>query len=391
MKDMKKTAMVCAACAALELFAAPPAAKVEPVAAGFPQWQGLSPKSHIMGREVTGADLRHRITVVIEIEPDAGLRKHLLDASELLQQTGVVNLGLEGANFETLKMPRSVLVLVSNRGAKDPDAIKAALKPTGTEDASLSHYRSALVPFYDDVTLVGGPETTGKRPYIYVMGPTGTEPIAQGKLDAAGIKAVRTAVVQAKKKLAEGPEWKEFFGTVDPEKFPALAKDIQKGKQLKAATVAVQKEILSKDAEKAADAQIVSDAISQARSDLLFRIRMEAKACPHRAYYDFQRLVKFWPSEKKKLDDVMLKLKSVPDADKLAKIFTKLAVWADPEFVCKSAGEAKKIVAELEKKIKPQLAKMKESKVIAIQNGALILDAQVDELIATIPSRVPEK
>ena len=386
---MKKLALVCAACAALEVAAAP-AAKVEPVAAGFPQWQGLTPKNHVMGREVTGADLRHRVTVVIEIEPGADLKKHLLNAAPLLQLTGYVNLGLEGANFETLQMPRSVLVLVSNRGAKDPDAIKAALKPSGQEEASLSHYRTALAPFYD-VTLVGGPDTAGKRPYIYVMGPTGTEPIAQGKLDAAGVKAARAAIVQAKKKLADGPAWKEFFGTVDPEKFPALAKDIQKGKQLKAAAAAIQKDVLSKDAEKATDAQIVSDAISQARSDLLFRIRLEAAACPHRAYYDFQRLVKFWPAEKKKLDDVMAKLKSVPDAEKLAKIFTKVMAWADPDFVCKNAAEAKKIVAELEKKIKPQLAKMKESKVIVVQNGALILDSQIDELIATIPSRLPEK
>jgi len=387
---MKKLALMCAAVAALEVAAAP-AAKMEPVAAGFPQWQGLSPKSHILGREITAADLRHRVTVVIEIEPNADLKNQLLTASTLLQLTGYINLGLEGANFETLQMPRSVLVLVSNRGAKDPDAIKAALKPSGQEEASLSYYRSALVPFYDDVTFVGGPDTTGKRPYVYVMGPTGTEPLSQGKLDAASVKAARAAIVQAKKKLADGPAWKEFFGTVDPEKFPALAKDIQKGKQLKAATAAVQKDILSKDAEKAADAQVVSDAISQARSDLLFRIRMEAAACPHRAYYDFQRLVKFWPAEKKKLDDVMVKLKAVPEAEKLAKIFTKIMVWADPDFVCKNAGEAKKIVAELEKKIKPQLAKMKESKVIAVQNGALILDTQIDELIATIPSRLPEK
>ena len=387
---MKKLALMCAAVAALEVAAAP-AGKMEPVAAGFPQWQGLSPKSHILGREITAADLRHRVTVVIEIEPNADLKNQLLTASSLLQLTGLVNLGFEGANFETLELPRSLLILVSNRGAKDPDAIKAALKPSGTDDATLSHYRTALVPFYDDVSFVGGPETAGKRPYIYVMGPTGTEPLSQGKLDAASVKAARTAIAQAKKKLADGPAWKEFFGTVDPEKFPALVKDIQKGKQLKAATAAVQKDILSKDAEKAADAQIVSDAISQARSDLLFRIRLEAAACPHRAYYDFQRLVKFWPAEKKKLDDVMLKLKAVPDAEKLAKIFTKLMVWADPEFVCKNAGEAKKIVAELEKKIKPQLAKMKDSKVIAVQNGALILDTQVDELIATIPSRLPEK
>ena len=56
-----------------------------------------------------------------------------------------------------------------------------------------------------------------------------------------------------------------------------------------------------------------------------------------------------------------------------------------------SLGEKEAKMAELEKKIKPQLAKMKESKVIIIQNGALIIDSQVDELISSIPSRVPEK
>ena len=388
---MKKTmALMCAACAALELAAAP-AAKVEPVAAGFPQWQGLSPKNHFMGREITASDLRHRITVVIEIEPNAALHSQLLTASSLVQLTGVVNLGLEGANFETLEMPRNVLILVTNRGAKDPDGIKAALKPAGQEESTLTQFRSALVPFYDDVSFVGGPDTAGKRPYIYVMGPTGTEPLAQGKLDAAGVKEARVAISKAKTKLAEGPKWSEFFGSADPEKFPALTKAIQKGKPLGQMSAAILKDVLSKDPEKATEAQIVYDAIQQTRSDIMFRIRLEAAACPHRAYYDFQRLVKFWPSEKKKLDEVMLKMKAVPDAEKLAKIFTKVMVWADPDFVCKNASEAKKIVAELEKKVKPQLAKMKESKVIVIQNGALLVDSQVDELIATIPSRLPEK
>ena len=386
---MKKLALACAALAALELAAAP-AAKPDPVAEGFPQWQGISPKSHIRGREITASDLRHRVTVVLEIEPNADLKAQLVTAGSLLPLTGLSSMR-EGASFETLELPRDVLFVVSNRGAKDPATIEDAVKYKSTDDAALSHYGSFYVPFYDNVTFVGGPETEGKRPYLYVMGPTGTEPLAQGKLDAASVKAARAAIAKAKKGLADGPKWKEFFGTVEPEKFPALAKDIQKGKPLKAASAAVQKDILSKDADRAKEAQIVSDAISQTRSDLLFRIRMEASACPHRAYFDFQRLVKYWPSEKKKLDDVMQKLKAVPDAEKLAKIFTKLMTWADPEFVCKNAGEAKKIVAELEKKIKPQLAKMKESKVIIIQNGALIIDSQVDELISSIPSRVPEK
>ena len=387
---MKKLALACAACAALELAAAP-AAKVEPVADGFPQWQGLVPKNRIMGREITASDLRHRVTVVVEIEPNSDLKGQLLTASALVAQTGLVNLGLSGANFETLEMPRSVIVLVSNRGAKDPEAINAALKQSGADEAALAHFRSIHVPFYDNVTYAGGPETEGKRPYVYVMGPTGTEPLAQVKLDAAGVKEALAAVAKGKAKLASGPKWNEFYGTVEPEKFPALAKAIQKGKPLGQVAAAIQKDILSKEPEKAAEAQVVSDAIAQTRSDLMYRIRLEAQACPHRAYYDFQRLVKYWPSEKKKLDDVMLKLKAVPDAEKLAKIFTKVMTWANPEFVCKNAGEAKKIVAELEKKIKPQLAKMKESKVIVIQNGALILDSQIDELISSIPSRLPEK
>ena len=386
---MKKLAFACAALAALELAAAP-AAKLEPVAAGFPQWQGISPKSHIRGREITAADLRHRATVVVDVDDNADLHKQLLEAAGLLQLTGLVSLGFEGGNWETMVLPRDVLIVVSCHGLlKNPDALKTALKSSGTDEAALSGFSTAMVPFYENISFVGGPETEGKRPYIYVMGPTGTEPLSQGKLDAASVKAARAAVNKAKASFKETP-WKQFYGTADPEKFPAVAAAIAKGKPLGPVAASIQKDVLSKDTEKAQAAQVVSDALSQARSDLLFRIRLEVRACPHRAYYDFQLLVKYWPSEKKKLDDVMQKLKMVPDAEKLAKMFSKAIVWADPNFVCKNAGEAKKIVAEL-KKMKPALTKMKESKIIEIQNGALLLDAQVDELMSSIPSRLPEK
>ena len=386
---MKKLAFACAALVALELAAAP-AAKLEPVAAGFPQWQGISPKSHIRGREITAADLRHRATVVVDVDDNADLHKQLLEAAGLLQLTGLVSLGFEGGNWETMVLPRDVLIVVSCHGLlKNPDALKTALKSSGTDEAALSGFSTAMVPFYENISFVGGPETEGKRPYIYVMGPTGTEPLSQGKLDAASVKDARAAINKAKAKFTETP-WKPFYGTEDPEKFPAVAAAIAKGKPLGPVAAAIQKDVLSKDAEKAQAAQVVSDALSQTRSDLLFRIRLEARACPHRAYYDFQQLVKFWPSEKKKLDEVMQKIKLIPDAEKLAKMFSKAIVWADPNFVCKNAGEAKKIVAEL-KKMKPALTKMKESKIIEIQNGALLLDAQVDELMSSIPSRLPEK
>ena len=37
------------------------------------------------------------------------------------------------------------------------------------------------------------------------------------------------------------------------------------------------------------------------------------------------------------------------------------------------------------------LEKLKESKVIVIQNGALLMDSQIDMLIATIPDKVAGK
>ena len=71
-------------------------------------------------------------------------------------------------------------------------------------------------------------------------------------------------------------------------------------------------------------------------------------------------------------------------------MFCKLMTWAGPDFTCKNAGEAKKIVAELNK-MKKDLEKLQESKVIVVQNGALTMATQVDELIALIPTKVPEK
>ena len=382
---MRKLAFAFVALAAAGLVAAP-AVKLDPVAAGFPQWQGISPKSHVMGREITASDLRQRVTVVVEFEPGDGLKSQFLKAAGLLGMTGLHGLG-ETGNWESLDMPRSVILLFSNRGAKDPDGIKAAMKPTGKDDQALSYVARAMVPVYDGVMFAGGPETEGKRPYIYVMGPSGTEPLAQGALDDAGLKAARAAISKAKSQLAP---WQKFYGTVDPERFPAVAKAIEKGKPLGPVATALLKDVLSKDEEKARESQIVYDALSQTRSDLVYRIMLEARACPHRAYYDFQHLVRHWPSEKKKVDDAMQRLKAIPDAEKLAKMFCKAMAWSEPDFECKNAGEAKKIVAEL-KKMKPQLEKMKESKVIVVQNGALLLDSQIDTLIETIPGRVAGK
>lgn len=376
---------------------AAPAAKVDPVAEGYPDWQGMSAKTFIMGRELCPSDLRHKVAIVVEIQPNDKLQEQLVLAATFAQKVGMP-MGWEGGNWETLELPRNVIFVVSNRGGgkdKDHEAINAALKYKGDDQsisAALSQYRGMACSMYDDITFTGAPDSTGKRPFVYVMGPEGKEPLCQGELNAAMMKTANAAIAKGKKQI-EGWEikWRPFYGNIDePKFFPVLAKTLEKGKPLAPVEKAILKDVVAKDPEKAKEAQILYDALCQTRSDLVMRIKLEVAACPHRAYYDIQQLVKCWPAEKKRLEAVYAKLKTVPDAEKMAKMFMKLKTWADPEFMCKNAGESKKILAELNK-MKKDLEKMKESKVIVVQNGALLMDIQVDELISTIPLKVPSK
>jgi len=391
--------MLLAALGASALLAAPAGS---PVAEGFPAWQGVSPKNYIMGREITDADLRHKVTVVIEVKEDDGLQAQILKAAELVSLSPLAQSHM-GDNWETRVLPRDDIYLISVHGKSKEllEPFKAALKLPKDSDENTSRLmasvRSPSVPVYAGVTLAEPVNAEGKYPFVYVMGPKGKEPVFKGVLDDAGVKGARAAISKERKALAAAEnKWVEFFGNVTEDKYPpALVKAIEKGKTTKTVPLApvvkaIQKDIVSKDAEKAQTAQILCDALEQTRSDLVMRIKMEAGECPHRAAYDAQQLLKFWPGEKKRLDAVLAKLKAVPEANKLAQMFCKVMVWADGEFTCKNAGEAKKIVAELGK-MKKDLEKLKESKIIVVQNGALLLDVQVDELISVIPSKVPEK
>ena len=376
-----------------------PVAKVDPVAEGFPDWQGMSAKSFIMGREIGPSDLRHKVAVVVEIEPNEKLQSQLAIAGQFATKVGLNGFGWDGGNWETIEsLPRNLIFAVSNRGGgkdKDHEAIKAALKYKGedtTISLALGNLRGVACSMYDDLTFTGAPDTTGKRPYVYVMGLEGKEPVFQDTLTADSYKKANAAINKALAKLKETQgAWKPFFGCVEEVRFfPIVAKTIEKGKPLAPVSKALLKDVLSKDAEKAKEAQILYDAIEQTRSDLILRIGLEASACPHRAYYDVQKLLRYWPSEKKRLDSAMAKIKANPESLKLAQMFCKLMTWSAPDFTCKNAGEAKKIVAELNK-MKKDLEKLQESKVIVVQNGALTMASQVDELIALIPTKVPEK
>ena len=396
----KNIAAIVALFAPVALLSAP-AGKTDPVAEGFVDWQGISDKSYIMGRRITPSDLRHKVTIVLEIEPNDKLQDQFIRAASLAQKVDLP--GWNAGNWETLELGRDVIFAVSNRGGgkdKDHEAIKEALKYKGDDtkiSSAISSYRGMACAMYDDLTFVGGPDTTGKRPYVYVMGPGGTEPLCQGTLDAATMKAANAAIAKGKKQIEEWEnKWCRFYGNVGEPKFhPQLTKALEKGKTAKMCPLDPVSKVLladikSKDAEKAREAQILFDAINQARSDLLMRIFLEYADCPHRAYYDVQELLKYWPGEKKRLDSVYAKIKAMPGVEKLAKMFVKLKVWSDPEFTCKNASEAKKIVQELNK-MKKDLEKLKGSEVTVVQNGASLMDVQVDELVGVISAQASAK
>ena len=387
------------------LLLAAPGGKPAPVAEAYPDWQGFTAKSHISGREITPSDLRHKITVVIEVEANTNLQAQLVNAGGLAAR-GNFQAAFDAPGWETLEVPRDNASLLIVHGAKNHDQVLEAMKPKKGDDKSkqgLAAYAAVGMPgqgcpAYEGVTFTGAPDTEGKRPYAYVLGPAGKEILAQGPLNAETKKAITAAIQKAQKEMdAWDPKWVPFTGNLPPEKVhPTLAKALAKGRSgklspLEPVAKGLVKGTLSKDEETAKTAQIQYDAIYQARSDLIQRIQLEAIQCPHRAQYDIGELLKYFPSEKKRVEEASAKIKSKPEYAMLAKVFGRLMMWTDPNFAPKNAAEAKKITQELTN-MKKKLAPIKEQAAnITAQNGALIIDMKIDELIPQIQAKVPVK
>lgn len=394
---MKTAVMTGLAAGLAAVLFAGPAAKLDPVANGYPDWQGVVAKNYIAGREIAPSDLRHKVTVVLEVEPNEKLKDQFLEAYPLSQ---VCALRMPDEGADNWEIPRDVFLVISCRGFTDRKALMELLKsPKGDDDAvaKLRSYGGYGDCVYDEVTFTGAPDSTGKRPYVYVMGPTGTEPLWHGQLNAAGIKEARSAIAKGQKEMRGWEtKWRPYFGNIAEPKFhPQIAKALEKGKTAKAMPLEpVAKSILanvkSPDEEKAKEAQVLYDALIQARDDLVLKINLASGRSPHVAVADLQDLNKFWPAEKKRVEKAIARIKANPELDSLGKLFLKVRTWSDPEFMCKNVGEAKKIVAELTK-AKKMLEKLKESKSIPVQNAALIIDMRLADLIDSMPNRVPQK
>ena len=390
---MKKTMFLAAVAAAMAMTAgAKPGAAVLD---GYPDWQGAVDKNHISGRYLCASDLRHKVTVVVDIEAGDNLAEQLAPVTKLVSKVGLDNLAKW--EWETNpELPRDVIVVLSNCGGpKDAAKIKETLESKDLSAPLKAAVGGLACSVYTGITFEGAPDSAGKRPFVYVMGPEGKEPLYSGTLDEKSSHEALKAIETTMPKVAS-MGWKPFFGSLpDPVSYPTYGATIAKGKSLAQLEATLLKDIAGKDEDKAKEAQILYDALEQTRSDIGLRARAEIRTAPHRAYYDVQQLAKYWPKEKQRFAMEMAKINAIPQAKKLAAAYCDVMTWINPEFTVRNAGEAKKVVGKLQK-IKKDLAAIKDLKDVPkqlepLKYAAMDLDSKVDMLIDTIPNRLPEK
>lgn len=371
------------------------AAAPDPVAEGFVDWAGVTPKNYLFGRTIGPSDLRQWTVVYVVVDAEAFQGQQVRDLSPL---AGLMPLPQSHATqWETAELPHDGIVVFSVRNADrgtDPKAFAARFRPPkDAEQAVAMSYRAYemnLVPFYRAFAPVGAEEPAADRlPYVAVYAAEGTAPVyVKEKFAAADLKGVREAVEKARAKLPT--DWTPPLGVREPQFFKQVPALLAKGKPAAAALKILAAGVKSKNADQAKEAQVMYDALHQYASGLKLRIGLEHHAAPARAYYDLQTLIRLFPSEKKKMQSIDQHFKQNKELGSLGKIFEKLMLWGRDDFAPKNAGEAKKIVVELQK-YKKALDALATSENAQIQGEAMLFSSQLDALIETIPTKVPQK
>jgi hypothetical protein len=233
------------------------------------------------------------------------------------------------------------------------------------------------------------PDSANNRPYVYIMGPVGDEPIYHAPIKSFNESEMKKAIKNASGNLGE---WRAMFGTVtDPKQIQEIENAVEKGKPLKPIVQALRKKLKSSNPEIARQSQILADAIEQEKYDTARRIYFCSSRMPWVAISMIKKSLKLWP-ELKKFSDVITAEKNLKrissDIQTVCKAYDLNLKYADPNFIPKNAGVAKKAVIELRKIVK-MLEPLKDSKDIEVQNGVLLLIAKLETLIETIPSKVP--
>lgn len=361
----------------------------EPVAEGFLAWRGVEKENYLGGRELTASDLRHRFVVVVEFD-GAKAVEQLSQLGILSRQSGLTSAMYNGGFvWETTDIPRDCMVVYSCVKDVNRAVIGEALNPTDPKKRSEDVRMIALSrsPVYAGVTFPEAPANDGKLPFVYAVGPDGKVLFSEAVDPKLAAFKVCTPLAQKLKKAKEDyaktnpPEWRPFYGTEsDAKGFPALEKALAKMKPLKVAEQELLKGVESKDAAVARKAQVLLDAVRQTRGEYIERIIAMTRQCPHRALYDLAELLRYWPDAKKQVELYAQKLKANVVMAPLVPIYADLRTWTKSDFTCRPA-DAKKIVQRLEK-YRKELAALKESPKVEVQNGAIRLESMVDEAMA---------
>ena len=359
---------------------------VDPVAATFVDWRGVEEENYLMGRRIAPSDLRHKVTVVVVLNSKNKLLEQLLLAVKIMPVCGV---GVGKIDVFNWKFPRHGITVFSCRGDVTCDALREALNEGKKDKKKTGKALKCLAQrgccYYRNLSFVGAPDPGEKFPYVYVMGPSGVNPLWHGQLTDKTIKEVGKIVSRAKKEVV-AMGWRPFYGSVvEPKYHPQLAKALEKGKRanlcpLDPVATDILAGVTSKDVEKAREAQILYDAINQTRDDLIDKIAVEAGEHPHVAAVDIEELQKYWPQSRGRVEGITKRLAEIPEVTALADAYTTVRTWAEVDLKCVSAGTASKAVAELTKAQK-SIAKLKDSKKIIVQNAAYGIIAKIEVLI----------
>lgn len=348
----------------------------ESVAPGFPAWEGVEPKNHLGGVEIEPSDMRQRVTVVVEFEAEKAVE-------QLTPMTGLAGWAnpFTGSNWELMEAQRRCIVVFSDRG-KRSKAAQAGLEALYSTRMVGAYFNGrATAPIYHDVRFPGGPDAKGKYPMIYVMPPEGTTPVTNVFGDVKGIEialAAARACCNADKR-----DWTPFTGVREPKYVKGIDKALAADKPLVPFLASARAGIKSKNPEQAEECQKVYDALVQGKSDLVWRIHAEILTSPTRAYCDIQRTMALYPAEKKRMMALLARFQELPEVPRLGRALALLLKYRGEAYVPKNAGEAKKTIAAL-LKAKKDIAPFKDSPRIGSQNAAMLIDAEIDHVVARL-------
>ena len=370
-------------------------AKRDPVAEGFPDWDGVTDKNLIANatlksRAICPSDLRHKVVAVVVMDAsDPKLQENQLPLfSSVARHNSMLSTGFEatlGAMMDVKEIPRKCVVVGSFRGKRDAAGILGALSSKNKDmQQKLSFITSRRCPLYFDLAMVGEPTNDeGKYPYCYVLNGRDNVPVWKGVLTAAAIKDVDKVIKEA---AAGIPDWTPLTGVQEAVTQKTAMKHLKEGK-IDAAKKALIPNLKSKDKATCTEAQMMYDAIEQYKSDMVYLVELETAISPGLAYADLSRVLKMFPTASKQLAGVQKQVSVMPGARELGDIITKFRAWKSNDYAPKNAQEAKKNVQEIVK-WKKLLDGLEKSQNMKLQGDAMYLNQQLDSLKAIMESKI---